>query len=65
MKYYCLKNYWFALASPESDDITKVRGYIKLSISVLNYLDKIIDLKMSDKMNKISFPTKIQNNIRY
>ena len=64
MKYHCLKNHWLALANPESDDITKVRGYLKLSISVLNDLDPRIDLKMSDKMSEISFPTQIQKKYK-
>ena len=28
-------NFWFAMANPESDDFSKIRGYIRLSISVL------------------------------
>ena len=48
MKYHCLKNHWLALANPESDDLTKVRGYLKLSISVLNDNDPRVDLKLSD-----------------
>ena len=32
-KNHCMKNLWIALANPESKDITKVNGYLKLSIS--------------------------------
>ena len=60
MKYHCLKNHWLALANPESDDITKVRGYLKLSISVLNDLDPRVELKINETTNDISFPTQIQ-----
>ena len=64
MKYHCLKNHWLALANPESDDLTKVRGYLKLSISVLNDLDPRVDLKLSDKLSEISFPTQIHKKYK-
>ena len=64
MKYHCLKNHWLALANPESDDLTKVRGYLKLSISVLNDLDPRVELKLSDKLSDISFPTQIQKKYK-
>ena len=64
MKYHCLKNHWLALANPESDDITKVRGYLKLSISVLNDLDPRVELKINETTNDISFPTQIQKKYK-
>ena len=64
MKYHCLKNHWLALANPESDDLTKVRGYLKLSISVLNDLDPRVELKLSDKISEISFPTQIHKKYK-
>ena len=41
---HCLKNIWLALANPESDDITSINGYLKLSVSVLSYDDPKIEL---------------------
>ena len=41
---HSMKNLWIALANPESDDITKVNGYLKLSISVLNSNDERVEL---------------------
>ena len=43
-KNHCIKNLWIALANPESKDITKVNGYLKLSISVLNSNDERVEL---------------------
>ena len=39
-----MKNLWIALANPESEDITKVNGYLKLSLSVLNSNDERVEL---------------------
>ena len=64
MKNHCLKNNWLALANPESDDLTKVRGYLKISISVLNDLDPRVELKINDKNTDISFPTQIKKKYK-
>ena len=64
MKNHCLKNNWLALANPESDDLTKVRGYLKLSISVLNDSDPRVELKLNDKNVDISFPTQIKKKYK-
>ena len=64
MKNHCLKNNWLALANPESDDLTKVRGYLKVSISVLNDLDPRVELKLNDKNEDISFPTQIKKKYK-
>ena len=64
MKNHCLKNNWLALANPESDDLTKVRGYLKVSISVLNDLDPRVELKINDKNVDISFPTQIKKKYK-
>ena len=45
MKNHCLNNHWLALSNPESKDITKVKGYLKLSISVLHDNDPRVELK--------------------
>ena len=64
MKNHCLKNNWLALANPESDDLAKVRGYLKVSISVLNDLDPRVELKINDKSVDISFPTQIKKKYK-
>ena len=42
---HCLKNIWIGLSNCESDDMTKIRGYLKLSISVLNENDNRVELE--------------------
>ena len=42
---HALQNFWLALANPESTDISQVRGYLKLSISVLHENDPRIELE--------------------
>ena len=42
---HALHNFWLALANPESKDISQVRGYLKLSISVLHENDPRIELE--------------------
>ena len=64
MKNHCLKNNWLALANPESDDLAKVRGYLNVSISVLNDLDPRVELKINDKSVDISFPTQIKKKYK-
>ena len=46
--YHCMKNTWIGLSNPESDDITKVRGYLKLSISILNENDSRVELEPNE-----------------
>ena len=41
---HCIKNFWVALANPESKDITSINGYLKLSISILAQNDPKIEL---------------------
>ena len=50
---HALHNFWLALANPENDDVTQVRGYLKLSISVLHSNDPRVELeyKESDSSN--------------
>ena len=58
---HCLHNVWIGLANPESTDISKIRGYIKLSVSILHESDQRIELEGKD--NEISnclIPTQIK-----
>ena len=41
-KNHCLQNFWIALVNPESEDFTKVRGYLRISVSVLHESDNIV-----------------------
>ena len=41
---HCVKNLWIALANPEAKDITKINGYLKLSISILSTEDEKVEL---------------------
>ena len=63
MKNHCLKNNWLALANPESDDLTRIRGYLKVSISVLNDLDPRVELKLKENV-EVSFPTQIKKKYK-
>jgi hypothetical protein len=42
---HTVNNRWIALANPESDDLTKVRGYLKVSMSLLHESDQRVELK--------------------
>ena len=61
---HALKNFWLALANPESDDITKVRGYLKLSISVLHDNDPRVELELNDN-NDSNCVLPSQINVEY
>ena len=41
---HCIKNLWIALANPEAKDITKINGYLKLSISICSTEDEKVEL---------------------
>ena len=41
---HSIKNLWIALANPESKDITKINGYLKLSISITSTEDDKVEL---------------------
>ena len=45
---HALHNFWLALANPEAKDITQVRGYLKLSVSVLHENDPRVELEAKD-----------------
>lgn len=48
---FSINNLWIALANPEADDMTKVRGYLKLSICVLHEKDPRVELKYKSTDN--------------
>ena len=41
---HCIKNLWIALANPSAKDITKINGYLKLSISICSTEDEKVEL---------------------
>jgi hypothetical protein len=62
---HSLHNMWIALANPESDDITKVRGFLRISISVLNQKDDRVELKCnSDSKDMCVVPPQIKMEYR-
>ena len=42
---HALNNLWIGLSNPESDDMSKIRGYLKLSVSVLQENDNRVELE--------------------
>ena len=57
---HALKNMWIGLSNPESDDMTKIRGYLKLSISVLNDSDERIELEPKEGGEAFIIPNEIK-----
>lgn len=60
---HSLHNYWIALANPESDDFKKIRGYIRISASVLHESDDRVELTCTSKdnnSNAIALPPQIK-----
>ena len=43
-KNHCIKNIWLALANPLAKDITKINGYLKLSLCIFSTEDEKIEL---------------------
>ena len=60
MKDHSLNNYWLALSNPESKDMTKIRGYLKLSISVLHDNDPRVELKSDPESTSCFIPSQIK-----
>ena len=63
MKNHTLNNHWLALSNPESNDMTKIRGYLKLSITVLHDNDPRIELRSNPDSTDCFVPSQV--NIRY
>ena len=58
---HALHNVWIGLANPESSDISKIRGYLKLSVSVLQESDQRIELESKDtEISNCLIPTQIK-----
>ena len=47
---HCVMNKWIVLSNPQSEDFSTVRGYLKISASVLHELDKPVDLTLPGKI---------------
>ena len=60
MKNHTLNNHWLALSNPESKDMTKIRGYLKLSISVLHDSDPRVELKSNPDSINCFMPSQIK-----
>ena len=58
---HALHNVWIGLSNPESDDMTKIRGYLKISVSVLHEGDPRIELESVDtEISNCIIPSQIQ-----
>ena len=64
MKNHTLNNHWIALSNPESKDMTKIRGYLKLSISVLHDSDPRIELKSNPDSINCFMPSQVKVEYR-
>ena len=47
---HCIMNKWVVLSNPQSEDFSTVRGYLKISASVLHEKDKAVDLTVPAKI---------------
>ena len=58
---HALHNVWIGLANPESEDITKIRGYLKISVSVLHEGDQRVELEsIETEISNCIIPSQIQ-----
>ena len=58
---HALHNVWIGLSNPESDDMTKIRGYLKISVSVLHEGDPRIELEsVETEISNCIIPSQIQ-----
>ena len=58
---HTLRNIWIGLSNSESEDMSQVRGYLKLSISVLNESDDRVELEPKDsEMGNCLIPIEIK-----
>ena len=58
---HALHNVWIGLSNPESDDISKIRGYLKISISVLHEGDQRIELvSVENEISNCIIPSQIK-----
>ena len=57
---HALHNVWIGLANPESDDISKIRGYLKISVSVLHEGDQRVELEaVENEISNCIIPSQI------
>ena len=62
---HCIQNIWVALANPESDNISKINGYLKLSISVLSTEDNKISLNPDNSsISELIVPPQIKTTYK-
>ena len=58
---HALHNVWIGLSNPESDDVSKIRGYLKISISVLHEGDQRIELEtVENEISNCIIPSQIK-----
>ena len=64
MKNHTLSNHWLALSNPESKDMTQIRGYLKLSISVLHDSDPRVVLNSNPNSINCFIPSQVKVEYR-
>ena len=58
---HTLRNIWIGLSNTESEDISQIRGYLKLSVCVLNEGDDRVELEPKDsEMGNCIIPNEIK-----
>ena len=62
---HALHNVWIGLANPESDDISKIRGYLKISVSVLHDSNQRVELEAREtEISNCIIPSQIQQTYK-
>ena len=62
---HALHNVWIGLANPESDDISKIRGYLKISVSVLHDSNQRVELEaVENEISNCIIPSQIQQTYK-
>ncbi len=58
---HALHNVWIGLSNPESDDVSKIRGYLKVSLSVLHEGDQRVELEsVENEISNCIIPSQIK-----
>ena len=62
---HALHNVWIGLANPESEDISKIRGYLKISISVLHDSNQRVELEaIETEISNCIIPSQIKQTYK-
>ena len=64
LENHAIRNMWIALANPESKDICKINGYLKLSICILCTEDEKVELLPTESDGKYFIPPQIKTEFK-